>query len=284
MFTPQIRYAVIADNLRTTASEADRLRTIRRSHLSDAAHVLSDALAARLGGAMPEGDAWRETVEDGRRQFAPLLTSPCDRTEFCRLWLDRLRRDGMDGLACLLPPAVAPRQTAMLAHPAFAEAFSRMTFPFPAPSAVTVSDPDEACRFAEEAGGACFLPVTSAGGEPLFRIHALTSASELMLCGLSETDEGELCGLFAKGPLVSCFDAPALALRLEGEQPEITDLLAAAGREVSLLSLVPSRRDGHPSLSALFTADGREIAVWMLYAWLFCPSLGVTGLCSVCPA
>jgi len=280
MFTPQIRYAVIADNLRATAAEKNRLSAIRRSHLSDAAHLLSDALAARLSGGMPEADAWRETLEDGRRQFASLLVSPHDRTEFCRMWYDRLHRDGADRLFCLLPSAVTPQRVAMLAHPAFSQAFLQMHFPFPAPAAVIVSDPEEACRFAEDGEAACFLPITSGKGEPLFRIHALVSASELMLCGAVSREGGELCGLFAKGPLAGCPGEGALALRMEGEQPEVTALLAAAGREASLLSLVPLRRDGHLSLSALFVTDGFAAAApWMLYAWLFCPTLRVTGLC-----
>lgn len=278
MFTPEIRYAVIADNLRATTTEADRLSAIRQSHLSDAAHWLSDALSARIDGGIPKDDAWRETIEDARRRLAPLFTLR-DRAAFCRLLSDRLCRNGMEDLSCLLPPAVLPQQVAMLAHPAFAEAFLRMTFPFPAPSVETVADPDEACRFACEDGAACFLPLTSGGGEPLFRIHALTAASELLLCGIAETEEGELCGLFAKGPLAFWRDADAFALRLEGEQQEVTELLGAAAEQATPLSLSPFRRDGHLFLAALLETGGENITAWMLYALIFCPLLGITGLC-----
>ena len=85
MFTPRIRYSVISDNLRQLDRSALRLRELRESHISDAAHLFADRLDTLAQQHVSAADAWRTALEDAHRLGAHRLADEWDRSAFCRL-------------------------------------------------------------------------------------------------------------------------------------------------------------------------------------------------------
>lgn len=281
MFTPQIRYSVISDNLRQLDRSALRLRELRESHLSDAAHLFADRLDTLAEQHVPTPDAWRTALEDAHRLGAHRLADEWDRLAFCRLLSARLGAARMRGLLSLLPVAAPVSRVALLPHPVFAEALGRLPLATEAET-VVVADMGEACRMAAaEAGSACLLPLFSEEGEPLFRTYKLAEAEGLFLCGLAHTGEGEgLCGLFSSGPLPDLCAAGAFILCPEGEGREMAALYAPTQKEETVLNIVPLRRENRTDVRLLLSvSDEAALTGCLLRCLLFFPSVRIAGLC-----
>lgn len=283
MFTPQIRYSVISDNLRQLDRSALRLRELRESHISDAAHLFTDRLDTLAQQHVSAADAWRTALEDAHRLGAHRLADEWDRSAFCRLLSARLGAARMRGLLSLLPAAAPVCRVALLPHPVFAEALGRL--PLPANTErVFARDMGEICRMAAaEADTACLLPLFSEEGEPLFRTYKLAQAEGLFLCGIAHTGEGEgLCGLFSCGPLPDICAAASFILYPEGEMTEMAALCISTQKEETVLNPVPLRRENRTDVRLMLSVpDEAALTNCLLRCLLFFPSVRIAGLCPV---